>query len=287
MWNPWATYYELHSTHPLIAKRLRYLGNQSLAMGQAPYVVFDEVQPESFWDEFLVDLATLALPLMAGVIGVGLFLAQPGYPAAGLGLLGLGMALGVKALRMYPTRVFPAFNVSGLLASVKVSAVRPVPCTVRGKIIGRGVPGLIWSEDFVMQDDTGIIFLDYRQPLAIWQWLFGLLKAGTYQGREVTVTGWYRRSPTPFVEIYRVEVDGSKRTCYAYYAAPGGGRPGAGRGGGNDRVALVWVLKHGQGIRHVTWRAFGFVGTTRGRGRLARGRLGGPGVGGDAHGRDR
>jgi heat shock protein HtpX len=130
----------------------------------------------------------------------------------------LGIALGVKALRMYPTRVFPAFNVSGLLASVKVSAVRPVPCTLRGKIIGRGVPGLIWSEDFVMQDDTGIIVLDYRQPLAIWQWLFGLLKAGMYQGREVTVTGWYRRSPTPFVEIYRLQADGSRKTCYAYYA---------------------------------------------------------------------
>ena len=27
-------------------------------------------------------------------------------------------------------------------------------------LIGRDIPVLIWSEDFVMQDDTGIIFLD-------------------------------------------------------------------------------------------------------------------------------
>ena len=58
-----------------------------------------------------------------------------------------------------------------------------------------------------MEDDTGIIFLDYRQPLAIWEVLFGLLKAGRYEGRTVTVEGWYRRSPVPFVEINRISAD--------------------------------------------------------------------------------
>ena len=87
--------------------------------------------------------------------------------------------------------------------------MRPVPCTLRGTVIGRGVPGYILSEDFVMQDDTGIIFLDYRQPLGIWEVLFGLLSAKRYQGREVTVEGWYRRAPVPYVEIKRL-TDGEK-----------------------------------------------------------------------------
>lgn len=62
LWNPWASFYELHSTHPLIAKRLKYLSNQAQAAGLEPYVDFDETKPESFWDEFLVDVIVHILP---------------------------------------------------------------------------------------------------------------------------------------------------------------------------------------------------------------------------------
>src|SRR5581483_1555200 len=77
------------------------------------------------------------------------------------------------------------------------------------------------SEDFVMRDETGLMFLDYRQPLRIWEWLFGLFRAGQYQGKEVRVTGWYRRSPVPYFEVKYLEViDCSlpNRTTYSYYA---------------------------------------------------------------------
>jgi len=52
-------------------------------------------------------------------------------------------------------------KVSSLLSKVKVSGIRPLPCMVKGRIIGRGIPGLIWSEDFVLQDETGIIFVSF------------------------------------------------------------------------------------------------------------------------------
>ena len=63
LWNPWATFYELNSTHPLIAHRLQYLGDQAAAMGQEPYIVFDRRKPESYWDDFAVDVAVMFLPL--------------------------------------------------------------------------------------------------------------------------------------------------------------------------------------------------------------------------------
>jgi hypothetical protein len=111
---------------------------------------------------------------------------------------------------------FPERTVAELLQEVKVSPVRPVPTTISGTIIGKGVPGLIWSEDFVVRDSTGIIFLDYRQPFGLWEWLFGLLRAGSYQGKRVTVTGWFRRSPVPFIEISTIEAEGASgaRRCY-------------------------------------------------------------------------
>ena len=123
----------------------------------------------------------------------------------------------LKLLFSYPRNVFPKMRVSVLLRKVKVSGVRSVPCTLNGRIIGRGIPGLIWSEDFVMKDDTGIIFLDYRQPLRIWEFLFGLMRGQELQNVEVEVTGWYRRSPVPYIELNSLHVKGKTRNCYVYY----------------------------------------------------------------------
>src|SRR5260370_20943128 len=62
LWNPWAIYYELHSTHPLVAHRLQYLGDQAAALGQEPLLTFDRANPQSYWDTFLIDLSVMVLP---------------------------------------------------------------------------------------------------------------------------------------------------------------------------------------------------------------------------------
>jgi Zn-dependent protease with chaperone function len=227
LWNPWAGWYELNSTHPLIAKRLLCLSDQASALGQDPYIVFDRAKPESYWDDFFVDLCVLALPwlgLMTGIailLGLGLGAGTWFWPLIGVTIALMGTGSLIKNWFAYRGSIFEHRTVATLMGQVKVSPVRPIPCTMQGKIIGKGVPGLIWSEDFVIQDPTGILFLDYRQPLALWDWLFGLLRAGRYQGKEVRVTGWFRRAPMPYLEIYRLEVvDGSEsaRTCYSYWA---------------------------------------------------------------------
>jgi Zn-dependent protease with chaperone function len=219
LWNPWAKYYELHSTHPLVANRLNYLSEQAVAKGKEPFIVFDRRKPESYWDEFFVDLFIGWLPFLVLAVGFVCFLAFQKAFIIGLGLVGVGLAYMLKIRFCYNTRAFPEMNISGLLRKVKVSAIRPVPCTLKGTIIGKGVPGLIWSEDFVMRDDTGIIFLDYRQPLRILDWLFGLLRAAEYQNQDVCVKGWYRRSPVPYVELWELTPEGAKGVkCYTYKA---------------------------------------------------------------------
>jgi Zn-dependent protease with chaperone function len=225
LWNPWAKFYELHSTHPLVAKRLLYLTDQAAHLCQEPLVVFDRRQPESYWDDFFVDLFMMFLPWLGLLIGAGAAAAlwHPVWSsvclALGVSLAGVGSLL--KTNFVYRRDFFPHLSVAALLHKVKVSAVRPVPATLTGTIIGKGVPGLVWSKDFVLQDQTGIIFTDYQQPLAIWNFLFGLLRAGQYQGKQVRVSGWFRRAPVPYLEINQVEViDGSlpSRRCYSLYA---------------------------------------------------------------------
>ena len=87
---------------------------------------------------------------------------------------------------------------------------------VKGNIIGKGDPGCIFSEDFVIRDKTGIIFLDYNQPLFILNKIFALFKSGKMIDKEITVKGWYRRNPVPFVEIYEYTVDGKTKKVWTY-----------------------------------------------------------------------
>lgn len=221
LWNPWAHWYELHSTHPLVASRLLYLSNQSQHMSHEPFIVFDDAKPESYWDEFLVDVSIHLLPIITLLALPGVFLLFDLWSVreatdrlVGITLSAMGSGMMLRFLFVYRRGPFLDVNVAALLKRVKVSAVRSVPCRIRGTVIGRGVPGLIWSEDFVLKDDSGIIFLDYRQPLAIWELVFGLLCAGGYTGRQVVVEGWYRRAPAPYIEIKSITCDGNMRRSW-------------------------------------------------------------------------
>ena len=223
LWNPWAGFYELNGTHPRVARRLQALGAQARDLGQPPWFDFDEAPPESYWDDFANDLGIYVLPFAAAIGGaaVGSALGAITVPSADVSTLVLGFAIGgfgagslIKTIFQYPGGPFRDHTVAALLRYIKVSDVRPIPVTLEGRAIGRGVPGLIWSEDVVVQDPTGLIYLDYRQPLRIWEFLFGLLRAKDLQGEAVSVTGWFRRAPTPYIEVRTLTVGGKTRTSW-------------------------------------------------------------------------
>jgi Zn-dependent protease with chaperone function len=225
LWNPWAAFFELQSTHPLVARRLERLGDQSVTLRQEPLVIFDRQKPESYWDEFFVDVLVTLLPMLTLIIGLGSLtigavtggVSAPWYAAL---VIILGISSVVKTLLAYRGSTFPSKTVADLLQEVKVSPIRPVPASLRGTIVGKGVPGLIWSEDFVIHDGSGIIFLDYRQPFRFWEFLFGLLSAKNLQGKEVEIQGWYRRAPVPYLELSTITVvsEGRQRRCYVRLA---------------------------------------------------------------------
>ncbi len=220
LWNPWASFYEIHSTHPLTAKRLLHLGRQSEELGEKPYITFNLVKPESYWDDFLHDVVMILFPWL---LILGFFMAPSlenpiigpeDYLAWVIFLFGLGYLY--KLYFRYPTSIYPEMSVETLLQQVKVSDIRPIPCTVRGTVRGKGIPGLVFSDDLVMQDDTGIIFLDHRQPLAIWEWIWGWMRGDSMIGKEIVVQGWYRRSPMPYIEMNSFRVENVTRRSYLW-----------------------------------------------------------------------
>jgi heat shock protein HtpX len=224
LWNPWAAFYELGSTHPLPAKRILALGQLAERLGQEPAIRFDSRQPESYWDEFFFDVMITALPLALPFAALSLMLPAMalwgglgplwGMHALGIALVGYGVGALIRTVWSYRAGEFPPSTVATLLQAVKVSGVRSIPVRLKGRIIGRGIPGLIYSEDLVLRDDTGFIFLDYRQPFRLLELWFGLARAGDLVGRDVSATGWYRRAPTPFLELRTLETDGDVRHCW-------------------------------------------------------------------------
>ena len=220
-WNVWAKWYELNSTHPLISKRLLAISERSKDFKQEPFIVFDLEKQESYVDDFFIELLISYLPLLTILIGLVVFiiiLCNNGntFAAIGVTLFLASIFSFIKFRRVYSSNPFKDTNVRDLLGEVKVSHITSIPCTLEGNIIGRGNPGCIFNEDFVIKDKTGIMFLDYNQPLTIINKVFALFKSPEYFDKKVKVTGWYRRSPVPYVELKTIEIDGKVKKIFTY-----------------------------------------------------------------------
>ncbi len=218
MWNPWALWFQLNSTHPLISKRLLAISKRSEEFGQRPYIVFDLEKPESYVDDFFVELLIKFLPTICILLTIvaAFVLREKMMIAIGVGLLLTVATAYIGFDRAHKNANYTETTVRDLLGEVKVSHITSIPCILKGTIIGRGNPGCIFNEDFIVKDSTGIIFLDYNQPLNILNKIFAIFKSKEYFDKEVTVKGWYRRSPVPYVEIKEYTVDGKTKKIWTY-----------------------------------------------------------------------
>lgn len=217
-WNVWASLYELNSTHPLISKRIEAISSRASEFNQEPYINFDIKKEESYVDDFFIELLVVALPTIS-LFGCGIvsfIVTLNPLLSIGIGCLVCSIFSFIKLGRSHKNKGYTERKIVDLLGEVKVSGITSIPCILKGRVIGRGDPGCMFNEDFTIQDDTGIIFIDYNQPIIFANEIFALFKAKKFIGEEVTVTGWYRRSPVPYVEILTIESNGKVKKCHTY-----------------------------------------------------------------------
>jgi heat shock protein HtpX len=216
--NPWARFYELNSTHPLTALRVRELNRHTTAAQQFPKYALPENQ-QIQWGTFPLELLVWAAPLLC----IGALLTLWWFPGM-LAILGIKLpanaspilliAAGVTWLVKVAYRYHGKFedaSVGSLIEDVTVSQMQPRAVRLKGKILGRGEPGAFWSPDLVLRDATGIIFILYRQSIPFARFLFGVSEAEGYIDQEVVVEGWFRRGMAPYVELSKI-TDEYKRT---------------------------------------------------------------------------
>jgi Zn-dependent protease with chaperone function len=238
LYNPWAKYYQVFSTHPLPAKRIMRLNMLCQIYGVKPEIDFsdakrlkEEQAGKTLWDQFLLDIFMKYLPTLIFLALLGLTVAwlftevdlltssflKPRNVllmwVIGFYLIGFGSL--IKTRYMYKSG-FQAYDSIDLKTNVKVSPIRTVPAILEGEIIGRGVPGYYFSEDMYFQDNTGLLYVDYRFGIGIVDLIFSLRTVRRLIGQRVRIKGWYRRGPIPYIQVDTIESEsGTRHRNYA------------------------------------------------------------------------
>jgi len=211
--NPWARVYEMSSTHPLTALRVRALNEDAAAMQQAtPYSLPIDQRIE--WGHFPFEVLLWAVPVLCAwaVFLMGIsdrWTSLPGTDASpefiAKLLIFTGLAWMLRTWYRYRGE-FENATIGTLIQDLEVSQMRPRAVRVAGEIVGRGVPGAFWSPDLVLRDATGMLFILYRQSIPFARLLFAL-GADDVIGQQVTIEGWFRRGLRPYIEMSTLTTD--------------------------------------------------------------------------------
>jgi Zn-dependent protease with chaperone function len=202
--NPWARVYELNSTHPLTALRVRALNEDAAEMHQAIRYPLPE-QRSIVWGAFPLEVLLWAAPFVTG----GLLFFDWGLDRLGFDvtqqnvatvLMLTGLLWIARTWYRYRGDFAPA-SIGSLIQDVEVSQMLPRAVRVQGEIVGRGVPGAFWSPDLVLRDDTGMLFILYRQSIPFARLLFAWTSADMLIGQKVEIAGWFRRGLRPYIEM--------------------------------------------------------------------------------------
>ncbi|MCU1484320.1 MAG: putative protease [Actinomycetia bacterium] len=222
--NPWARAQELVSTHPTVMHRIAALERSGLpgaptgwgaaALDGAADLPEVRRARRRFPVELVVRFAFaagLVTAFLAGRLGAWTLM------ATGLVVAGFGLVL--RTALQHPAGHEPIDRVTDLLDRLDASPVTGIAVSIRGRVLGRGMPGYVFSPDLVVSDESGFVPIWYRQPVPFARTLFGAFKAADFLGEEVIVRGWYRRQPGPIVELRDiVAANGSRSVGWQFRA---------------------------------------------------------------------
>ncbi|MBF2086624.1 MAG: M48 family metalloprotease [Thermoleptolyngbya sp. C42_A2020_037] len=231
MFNPWAAWMELNSTHPLTGKRVRALSTYAEQLGLGAEFDMAQVVREGrglnktrLYGNFVLDVLLYWADWIG--FGLGLIVAIALYQsgASNLGaiaapaLLGGGIGLLFKTFVMYPDfNRAPAMDILTLMSDPYASPLRGRPVKLRGEIIGKGDSGYAYGSELKLQDPTGMILLRYSSRFGpLGNFLFGASQAESFIHQSVHALGWFRRGMMPWVDLIRLDCP-AKWTVRSYH----------------------------------------------------------------------
>ncbi len=218
LFNPWAFWMELQSTHPLTGKRVRALSTYAEQLGLD--IEFDmgrvvgegrHLHKQRLYSHFFLDLLLYGAEFIGLGVGLILGLALGTNPGA-LMLIGFGIGIIAKTFIMYPNfGQAPERDILTLMSDPYASPLRGQPVQLEGQLIGRGNAGYKFGSDLKLQDKSGMLFLRYSSRFGpIGNFLFGMSQVKDLIGTQVDTTGWFRRSISPWMDLVQLKTDGGR-----------------------------------------------------------------------------
>ena len=206
--NPWARLYELSSTHPLTALRVRALNEDAAALNQTPAYSFS-TDTGVEWGRFPLEVLLWAVPVITGwVLFVDMTIERwsiHGFGLTARSAAGLLIATGALWILRTLYRYNGEFSRRAWHARSRMSRFRRCArarVKVEDEIAGLGVPGAFSGcPDLVLRDATGMLFVLYRQSIPFARLLFALMSSDQLIGKRVTIEGWFRRGLRPYIEM--------------------------------------------------------------------------------------
>ena len=234
LFNPWAKYFQIFSTHPLPAKRIQRLNEQCPTYGvpveydlSGARAIKEQQVGKSMAGEFITDLFIKSLPTLIFILLITFtavwFFGFIGWLAIGtlttinnlillwaIGFVIMGFGVIGRTSFVYRSGFEPN-NVVELITTINVSPVRPKPSIIEGRVVGKGIAGYWLSEDLYFQDNTGLMYIDYRFGFKLMDFWWALRRADRLVGQNVRIQGWYRRGPSPYFQVDTIWTQEGKR----------------------------------------------------------------------------
>jgi Zn-dependent protease with chaperone function len=224
VYNPWAKFIELNSTHPLTGKRIEALAVIAREKRQS-FADIDveaaarraKVDPSALWAQFLRELALPLLPIATLVVGVGLALATGSHTLAILAIPAAILAWAALIPITYPSSPPADTDVVTLMGDVAASPIVGRPVRLQGEVIGRADAGSVFGEDTIFADPSGRITVDFR---SLWgpvgdMWT-GWRRIKPHIGQKGQVRGWFRRSMGGYVVMSELDTTAGRLKAYPY-----------------------------------------------------------------------
>lgn len=214
--SPWAKILQLQSTHPLTGKRILKLNEMAKNKGRHVSIETDVIKTmpvdrEKLYKGFALGVFIHFLPwiLPLVILIAGAIQKDPAVfawiPAA------LGLSLLIKTLYKYPETAPEKITTLDALTDLYASPVRGRMYAMEGTVIGRGEAGARLSEDLMMQDSKGLIYLNYESAFAfIGNLIFAFNKVRRLLGQKVTATGWFFRGVGHHLDLKEMHEDGTQ-----------------------------------------------------------------------------
>ncbi|MBD2104421.1 M48 family metalloprotease [Leptolyngbya sp. FACHB-261] len=221
LYNPWVNWSELSTTHPLLGKRLGALSGYAQQLALPTQIDLDAVVALSrrlekpVYEQFQLRRALLAAPWLG--LGLGLVLGwvlsllfQDSWLILSLVLIGTGTGVLLRVNTLYPDVLAERFqdaSLSQLLLNASAEPLRGLPVRLQGKVI--------LPLDFGSDPDGAVTFEDEAGRRVALRYQAAAGPAGSllvgyplmrqWTAKPVTVQGWFRRGPLPWVDALTLE----------------------------------------------------------------------------------